>query len=377
MSARIARAQAALQDAGLDALVVVHPANLRYLTGLNASAGIAVVVGRSTGKHTQPPCVLVVDFRYATSARGLQQENPWLETRVAAGPLDVEAVAVLRRLGLRRIGVEGDHCPVARFNRLSSSLALPELSCLASEESAPALLATERIVERLRAIKDAAEIATMREAGRRLSAVARRAREWVRAGRTERDIAADIDHAMRRAGFERPAFETIVASGPNGALPHARPGARVVGEGEGVLLDFGGVYDGYCVDLSRTLHLGPMSADFRRLFDAVREAQGAAISAVRAGAFPAAIDGAARRVLEAQGLGDAFGHGTGHGLGLEVHEEPRVSPQAPAGEPLQAGMIVTIEPGAYVPGTGGVRIEDDVLVTHGGCELLTDVPIEL
>ena len=182
---------------------------------------------------------------------------------------------------------------------------------------------------------------------------------------------------MRAAGFDRPAFDTIVASGPNAALPHARPTDRVVGASEGVLLDFGGVYDGYCVDLTRTVHVGPMPEGFRRLFDAVREAQQAAIAAVKPGALPVDIDAAARTVMVRHGLGDAFGHGTGHGLGLEVHEEPRVSPLAPPGEPVAAGMVLTIEPGAYVPGTGGVRIEDDVLVTPGGCEWLTDVPIEL
>ena len=142
-----------------------------------------------------------------------------------------------------------------------------------------------------------------------------------------------------------------------------------------MVLDFGGVYDGYCVDLTRTLHIGPMTADFRRLFDAVREAHAAAIAAVRPGVLPSAIDAAARTVLARQGLGDAFAHGTGHGLGLEVHEGPRISNGSPAAA-VSAGMVFTIEPGVYVPGIGGVRLEDDVLVVDGGCELLTDVPLE-
>ena len=226
-------------------------------------------------------------------------------------------------------------------------------------------------------MKDADEIRTLREAARRLSQVARQAPQLVRAGQTEQETAALVEAAIRAAGFEAFAFETIVASGPNGALPHARPTTRVIAEGDGVVLDFGGVYDGYCVDLTRTLQVGQTSEEFRRLFDAVVEAHGAALAAVTPGVQPAAVDRAARAVLERHGLGEAFGHGTGHGLGLEVHEEPRISPAAPAGEPLVAGMVFTIEPGAYVPGIGGVRIEDDVLVVPDGCELLTEVPIRL
>jgi Xaa-Pro aminopeptidase len=366
---RRARAQQHLHSLGLDALIVGHPPNIRYLTGLNASAGVLILGVRA--------CVLIVDFRYAATARSLADGTEGLSVEVGEGAIDAALPQMLRRLGAGRVGVEGEHLTIGRFNRVSSALAVSELQPLAPDERAPALLTTERFVERMRAVKDATEIETMREAGRRISAVAREARRWVRPGRSEQAIAAAIDAAVRAAGFERPAFETIVASGPNAALPHARPTGRLVGQQEGVLLDFGGVYDGYCVDLSRTLHVGPMPAPFRRLFDAVREAQASAIDEVRPGVLPAAIDGAARRVLERHGLGEAFGHGTGHGLGLEVHEEPRLSRLVASAEPMQAGMVVTIEPGAYVPGIGGVRIEDDVLVTSEGCDLLTDVPIEL
>jgi Xaa-Pro aminopeptidase len=186
-------------------------------------------------------------------------------------------------------------------------------------------------------------------------------------------VAHDIDALIRRLGFERPAFETIVASGPNSALPHARPGARVLQPGDGVVLDFGGVYDGYCVDLTRTVQLGDAGSDFRRVFAAVAEAQQAAIASIRPGIPASAVDSAARAVLGRYGLEEAFGHGTGHGLGLEVHEEPRIG-RALAGVPdllLEAGMVFTVEPGAYVEGVGGVRIEDDVLVTEDGCVVLT------
>ena len=354
-----------MQGAGIDGLVVTHPPNVRYLTGLNASSG-AVILGATP--------TFVVDFRYGTAAQAVAGNRFTVE--VAEGKLDETIVDILKRSSFSSVGVEGEHLSIARFNRLAAALARPQLP-LGDGRAGQSLRPVERLLSRVRAVKDAEEVGILRTAGHRLSGVARELRRWVRAGRTELEVAADIDAALRGAGFERPAFDTIVASGPNGALPHARPTARRLEEGEGVVLDFGGVYDGYCVDLTRTIGLGPMREDFRRMFDAVREAQAAALAAVTPGVPAAAIDAEARRVLSARGFGDAFGHGTGHGLGLEVHEEPRISRQTPPDELIAAGMVFTVEPGAYVPGLGGVRIEDDVLVLSGGYELLTSVPIEL
>lgn len=353
---------------GLDALFITHPPNIQYVTGVRLSAGAVLL--------TAARCLLLVDFRYEAAARAVLAGGTLAEVVPAPGQLEQAAAEALRSAGAVRAGVEAEHLSVARFNRLSAQLAGSAPLPMDDSPAPPVLVPTERIVERLRAVKDAAEVETLREAGRRLSRVARHLPDWVAPGRTEREVAASIETALREAGFERPAFETIVASGPNSALPHARPTARRLAPGDGVVLDFGGVYDGYCVDLTRTLHIGPPSADFRRLFGAVREAHAAAIGAVRPGVLPVDIDRAARAVLERQGLGEAFGHGTGHGLGLEVHEEPRISNRAVSAEPVVAGMVFTIEPGAYVAGAGGVRIEDDLLVTGDGCELLTDVPIE-
>jgi Xaa-Pro aminopeptidase len=363
---RIARARVVIREAGLSALLVTHRANLRYLTGLDASAGGLLVT-----PHT---AILMVDFRYATAGQEIAAGTPGLELQVVTGLADATVAGLAGEHGGTRIGVEAEYLPVGRFNRLSSALASAGLPM--EGRTAPVLVPTERLIERLRAVKDPIEIATLREAGRRLSAVARTVRDLLIPGRTELQVAADIDGRLRAAGFERPAFETIVASGPNGARPHARPTQRPLATGDGVVLDFGGVYDGYCVDLTRTLHLGAMPGQFRRLFAAVREAHASAIAAVQPGVAGTDIDRVARRVLERHGLGAAFGHGTGHGLGLEVHEEPRLSPSAPPEERVVPGMVFTIEPGAYVPGIGGVRIEDDVLVTSDGCELLTDVPID-
>lgn len=365
---RLAAVRAAMADAGLDALLVTHPPNLRYLAGFDGSLGALFVTPQS--------CRLVVDGRYLTAARtrlagvadlrdvGVVLAERSLEEAVAA--------AVWAGGPPRSLGVEAAALTVSRFDAISR-----ELARAAGERPAPALRPTERLVERIRAVKDAAEIAILREAARRLSEVARAAPGLVAIGRSERDVAADLDHALRRAGFERPAFETIVASGPNSALPHARPTSRPLAAGDGVVLDFGGVYDGYCVDLTRTLQLPPVTESFAGLLAAVREAQEAAIGALRPGAACSQVDEAARSVLTARGLGEAFLHGTGHGLGLEVHEAPRIAREgAGADQLLEPGMVVTIEPGVYVPGLGGVRLEDDLLVVRGGCERLTDVPID-
>ena len=368
-AARLSRLQAELESVHLDALVVSHPPNIRYLTSFNGSAGVLLVFSGS-GQ-------LVVDFRYGTAARAAVQAagGSIAALEVVVGPTSVDDTVVerLRASGAMRIGIESQWLSVARFNRLSAALATAAPALVEGPGPCPSLVTTERMIERGRAVKDESEIDTLREAGRRLARVAERVPAFVREGRTELEVAADIDALIREVGFERPAFETIVASGPNGALPHARPGSRRLAAGEGVVLDFGGVYDGYCVDLTRTVELGTPSPEWRRLAAAVAEAQRAAIATVRPGISASQVDAAARDVLTRHGLGAAFGHATGHGLGLDVHEEPRIARRL-EGQPdpvLEPGMVFTIEPGAYVEGVGGARLEDDVLVTPTGVDVLT------
>jgi len=366
VSARLDRVRAHSRGVGVDALLVTHLANIQYLTGFSGSAGAVVLLSHA--------CLLVVDFRYVTAATAETAAFAGLVTVTTfQNSYDEALVEILLRKASQRVGIEAAYLPVSRFNALAAGLASRAPSPVPPSESVPILIPTERLVERARIIKDNAEVAILREAGRRLAAVAQVVPALVSEGRTERAIAVDIEVALREAGFSKPAFETIVASGPNSALPHARPTSRAVQAGEATVLDFGGVYDGYCVDLTRTVQLGAVSAAMQKLYAAVAEAQQAAIEAVRPGEAASAVDAAARSVLERHGLGEAFGHGTGHGLGLEVHEEPRIGRAIPRlpDERLQPGMVFTIEPGAYVPGVGGVRIEDDVLVTAGGCEVLT------
>ncbi len=363
---RLSTLRSDLAGTGLDALVVTHLPNLRYLTGFSGTAGAAVI--------THARCLLVVDFRYETAARALVADLPHglVDIRLVERTYDDALAEALVESVTGKVAVEAASMTVGRFNRLTDVLNRD-----LSQAGRTVLVPTERIVERRRSVKDGVEIDTLREAARLLSAVARHVPSMLRPGRAEVEIAADIDMAIRDGGFERPAFETIVAGGENGARPHARPGKRQVRDGDWVVLDFGGIYDGYCVDLTRTLPVGAGGGALSRVAAAVLEAHDAAIAAVRPGAKPSQIDGAARQVLARHGLADAFGHGTGHGLGLEVHEDPRISklPGALPDDPVVPGMVFTIEPGAYLPGVGGVRIEDDVLVVERGCEVLTDVPI--
>ena len=293
---------------------------------------------------------------------------------------DATAVRVLSQGGYRRAGYEAAHLSVSRFHWMLGALKAAGGDCPLE------LVASERRVEGERLRKDAYELAVFRQAGRMVDVVTEGVLAAIKPGMLECDLAAEIDWRLKKGGFEKPSFDTIVASGPNSALPHARPGRRALQPGDLVVLDFGGVYDGYCVDLTRTVCVGQPSPQALGLYEAVAEAQVAALAAVRPGARVSEVDAAARGVLDRHNLGHVFGHATGHGLGLEIHEEPRVGPLRadipgvpPVGrdEVLTEGVVITIEPGAYVPGLGGVRIEDDCAVVAGGAELLTQVSRKL
>lgn len=366
LNARHQTLRAALAARSLDALVITALPNILYLTNFEGSSAIVVL--------THDRLYFLTDFRYITAAaevKGTGFECPGLDLVTVQGSYDATLAGLLASLPIENVGFEGAHLTVSRFDWLHRTL--PR-----GDTSGPHLVATEGLVESARLIKDAHEIATIREAARRLSGVAAEMPAEVRSGRTEREIAMAIDWRMRAAGFERPAFDTIVAAGTNSALPHARPGERRLVEGDLVVLDFGGVYDSYCVDLTRTVAVGRASSRVREVYAAVLEAHDQAIACVQPGRSRFEIDAAARDALGRYGLAEAFGHGTGHGLGIEVHEDPRITRKRPGdeGQPggaVEPGMVFTIEPGAYLPGWGGVRIEDDVLVTEDGVDVLTSV----
>ena len=367
LSQRHAAIRKSMRDEAVDALVVVSIPNISWLTNYVGSSAIVVL--------TADAVHFITDSRYVTAVSDMRQtphECPGLQMTVVDGSYDVTLAGVLTSGGFRRIGFEAAHLTVSRFNWLTAALA---------SSSAPELVAVDGVIELARSVKDPYEIGLLRTAGSMLAQVTRDVLRLPRRGMTERDLAFQIDSTIRQAGFEKPAFETIVASGPNSALPHARPTDRTLGEGDLVVLDFGGMYASYCVDLTRTVVVGSATPRARQVHTAVRTAHDRAIEATAPGASRFDIDAAARDFLTAAGMGAAFGHGTGHGLGIEVHEEPRISRRGPnvdtSREAVMPGMVFTIEPGAYFPGWGGVRIEDDVLVTESGVEVLTQATTEL
>ncbi len=354
-ASRLARLCAAVEQSSVDALVVSHLPNLHYLFGVAASAGLAVI--------TPGAITLLADERYREVFTLAVADLPGVSV-VAVGvgsSYEERLAAVVNQHDFRAVGVEAGALTLSRASAVRRHLA----------PNGAGLVETEGMVELLRMVKDSWEQAIFREAWARLTEVAACILPKVISGRPEREVAWEIEMAVRAGGFERPAFETIVASGPNAARPHHRAGDRRIEGGDVVVVDFGGVLDGYAVDMTRTVAVGAVAKERRGWLSAVSTAQRFAIEAVAPGVLPSRIDAAARDYLQAVGLGERFVHGTGHGLGLEVHERPTIGPRGDTTGPVVPGVVFTVEPGVYIPGHGGVRIEDDVIVTATGAERLT------
>jgi Xaa-Pro aminopeptidase len=373
LAARHANVRAVMSDLGIATLLVTAIKNVQWLTGFAGSTAAALVRANRV--------VLVTDGRYEEEAAALAEGADELITPLIVAKTYEETLAAAMAGSPSPVGFEADVMPVSRHRWYVATFE-------AAGIPSTAFAATVGIVESCRVVKDPWEIGVLREAAARLSAVAAGVLADLRPGLREQDVAQSVEAGLRRAGFYGPAFDTIVASGPRGALPHGRATDRMIQPNEAVVLDFGGIYGGYCVDLTRTVACGEPGDEVRRWHSCVLAAQRAAIECAAPGVAPEAVDRAAREVLEAGGLLDRFTHGTGHGLGLEVHEAPRVGPArtvarvpvagtAAMPELLQPGMVFTVEPGVYIPGRGGIRIEDDVLVTASGVEVLTSVPTTL
>ncbi len=340
-----------LREKKLHALIVSSPANVRYLVGFTGSNGVLLLAEDAADLYTDP--------RYEIQAA--QESDCRVRVVRGIGGLFPPLMQTVKRKRWRHIGFEKSHLKYGDYEKLKEHLRLG-----ASLEPAAGIVEQERMV------KSDEEIALIRRSVETNSKAFDRAVKRIRTGMTERDLAAELDYQMRRLGAERPAFETIVAAGERSALPHARPEAHAIAPNQMLLIDMGATQDGYTSDMTRMLFVGTPPAKVRRLYDAVLEAQLAAIGAVRNGIAASAVDRTARQALRSRGLDKAFVHSTGHGLGLEIHEPPRLGKREKTR--LRAGMVVTIEPGAYLEGFGGVRIEDTVLVTGDGCEVLTPTP---
>ena len=353
ISARQSRLSRELATRRLDALVVACPPNIFYLTGFQGSAGVAVFGLES--------CNLWVDPRYTLAARDSAVGVEVIEKRS-----DLLASAGKRLLGDRkgragrslRVGYDEAAMTCAEFARLRKAA-----------PSGIEWVSAGGLVEDLRIVKDAGEIALIREAARITVESLREVLPLINPGVRENDLAAEIEYRMKRKGAEGPAFETIVASGPRSAWPHARPTSKCLQQGELVIFDLGAILGGYAADMTRTFFLGKPPLKIRRLFNAVKEAQAEGLRASVAGKTSGQVDAAVRRSLAGRRLDSYFTHSTGHGVGVEIHERPRLARKGKIR--LAAGCVVTIEPGVYIEGLGGVRIEDTVLVSGAAPEILT------
>jgi Xaa-Pro aminopeptidase len=352
---RRARLLALAAQDGLDGLIVTHLPNVRYLTGFSGTAGVVMLLRQAT--------IFLSDFRYRTQA----EAELGSDLRIEIPPSDVweRLWRVLAEYpGVERLGFEARAVTVAEAERFAKTNGRCRVQ------------PTKDLVERLRMTKDADEVEAIRAAGAVATESLAATLACVRVGQREREVAARLERELRERGSEWHPFPTIVASGPRSALPHARTSERVIEPGDWLLLDFGAQVQGYCADVTRTVVVGRAADERQRtVYQMVREAQVAARERVRAGMTGREADAIARGLLEARGFGDAFGHSLGHGLGLEVHEGPRLSRVNE--DPLPAGAVVTVEPGAYFPGWGGVRLEDDVWLGPDGPELLTDGDVTL
>jgi Xaa-Pro aminopeptidase len=331
----------------LDALLVSFSPNLRYLSGFTGSNGALLIL---PGKS-----ILFTDPRYEIQAA---QEST-CTIRIGKGPLLDGVLTAIRRIGVRRIGYEPARMTCEFFESLKEKLPMRA-----------SLQPVRGWIEELRMVKSPAELELIRRSVHTNSLAFERTVARLKSKSSESDLAAELEYRMRLLGAEKPSFETIVAGGERSALPHAQPSsARLT---DLVVVDMGAFQEGYASDMTRMLHIGTPSAKVEKMYRAVLEAQLAAIDVVREGARTAAVDAAARSVLKGHGLDHLFTHSTGHGLGLEIHEPPRLGKKDKLR--LKAGMAITIEPGVYLKGFGGIRIEDTIVVTKNGCEILTPTP---
>lgn len=349
---RLKRANELVRKKKLDLMIVTKLSNVRYLSGFSGTNGILALA--------PPKAYFFTDFRYAVQA---QKEVRGCQVKIAEAELVTEIIKLPLFKKKAKVGFEPAIMTVKTLDKLRETL--PKAS----------FVPIENLVESLAAIKDSAEIVRIKKAVKITDAVFAQILDHVKPGVKESDLALELNYRMVKMGASGPAFDFIVASGQRSSMPHGRASNKKVRRGEFVTLDFGCTYDGYCSDLTRTVVMGKATEKQKKVYGVVFEAQQAALEAARAGMAAKELDRVARDIIRKRGYGDYFGHGLGHGLGLEVHAGPVVN--ARSQDVLEAGNVITIEPGIYIPNWGGVRIEDDVLITQNGCAVLTKAQREL
>ena len=345
---RLRKLREKLAADGLDAMLVTQPQNARYLSGFTGGNGVVLVV-------TPREAIAVTGFIYREQ---IQREAPDWELVEVKNKLVSAFPDLIARLGARRIGFESTHVTVDRHREWAEALTDCEL------------VPVKDVVEDLRAVKDEEEIGVIEKAVAVADAAFAHIVEFIRPGMMEKEVGWELEAYMRTHGAEKVSFDIIVGSGPNGAMPHATVSERVIRAGEPIVMDLGAVVDGYCSDMTRTIVIGEPDDTFRAVYDTVLRAQIHAEAKIMPGMTGQEADAIAREIITEAGYGEAFGHSLGHGVGLAVHEKPRVT-HMQDGNTLVPGMVFTVEPGVYLPGWGGVRIEDVVVLREDGCQVLT------
>jgi len=338
-----------LLDKEFDAFFTSFPPHLRYLLGFSGSTGACIV--------TDSKVFFLSDFRYKEQARS---EVACSRSLITSGNLIEMAAEEGLLTGCRRVAIEKEHLPLFQFLELRSNFPKARF------------IPTTEFVESFAAVKTEAELALIRKAAMITDAAYADVLKMIKPGVTELDISAEISYLHKRLGAEKDSFEPIVVSGSRGSLPHGRPSSKKIKAGEMITVDMGCFYKGYCSDLTRTVVVGKPPSGAREVYRVVLDAQQKAIESAKDGVAAKDLDGVARKYIRSQGYGKFFGHGLGHGIGLQIHEFPRVS--AKSAHRLQSGNVITVEPGIYIPGKYGVRIEDDIVLRNGACEILTKAP---
>ncbi|WP_206812745.1 aminopeptidase P family protein [Paradesulfitobacterium ferrireducens] len=347
---RLTKLRTKMTSEKFDAFLCMRPENRRYLSGFTGSAGMLLI--------TQDQAFLLTDFRYLEQAAA---QAPEFQV-VKIGNEPFKTLAELDQ-GIEVLGFEGDFVTFEEYGKLEQNFARTRL------------VSRPELVNHLRSVKEPSEIELIREAVRIADDAFSEILQFISVGQTEAEIALHLEFSMRQAGASGPSFDFIAASGWRSAMPHGVASSKKVQQGEFLTLDYGAIYQGYCSDITRTVCLGEPDEKQRALYDTVLAANRAGIAAVRPGLTGKEVDAAARKLIEDAGYGEYFGHGLGHSVGLAIHEGPNLSPREE--RVLEPGMVVTVEPGIYLPDYGGVRIEDMVLVTEQGCEVLTKAPKDL